>query len=157
MAKSTDLKSVLGQLEDTLDLYLVKKAPFTLPDNVKEIIVSLAPWVTLILMIVAVPSVLLVLGLGAVVAPFTAFLGPGPALSYGINYTIAMLVTAVSIVLELLAIPGLFKRSRKAWNLVFYASLISTVSGILSGGLIGALIGAVIGLYFLFQVRAYYK
>lgn len=157
MAKNTDIKSVLGQLEDTLDLYLVKKAPFSLPDNVKEIIVSLAPWVAIIVMIVAIPGVLFVLGLGAIVAPFTAFLGPGYAITYGLNYTIAMLVTAVSIVLELLAIPGLFKRSRKAWNLIFYATLISAISGIISGGLIGTLIGALIGLYFLFQIREYYK
>ena len=157
MAKNTDAKSVLGQLTDTLDLYLVKKAPFSLPDNVKEIIVNLAPWATIILMLIAIPGVLFVLGLGAVVAPFTAMMGPGYALSYGLNYTVAMIITAVAIVLELVAIPGLFKRSRKAWNLLFYASLVSLVSGILSGGLIGTIIGAVIGWYFLFQVRELYK
>ncbi len=157
MAKSTDFKSALGQLEDTLDLYLVKKAPVALPDNIKEIIVTLAPWIAIIMMVVAIPGVLFVLGLGAVIAPFTAFLGPGYAMTYGVNYTIAMLVTAVAIVLELLAIPGLFKRSRKAWNLVFYATLVSTVSGIISGGLIGTLVGTIIGLYFLFQVKEYYK
>ena len=41
--KNTDLKGALGQLEKFLEEYLVKKAPFTLPTNIKEIIVNFAP------------------------------------------------------------------------------------------------------------------
>ncbi|MDO8609713.1 MAG: hypothetical protein Q7R95_04140, partial [bacterium] len=155
--KATDLKSALVQLEDTLELYLVKKAPFTLPDNVKEIIVKFAPYLSILMLVVAIPGILLALGLGSVVAPFTAMMGPQYAVSYGMGYVVSMAVLAVSVVLEAMAVPGLFSRSLKAWHLLFYASLISAVSSLLSGQIVSAIIGAVIGLYFLFQVKSYYK
>ena len=53
MVKNTDLKSVFGQLEGTLETYLVDKAPYTLPDNVKEITVSFAPWISIIVLLLA--------------------------------------------------------------------------------------------------------
>lgn len=157
MAKNTDLKSALGQLEETLELYLVKKAPFTLPENIKELIVNLAPWLVIVGLILTIPGILMVFGLGALVAPFTPFFGPGYAVSYGINYLLSMATLAVVVVLEALAVPGLFKRSKKAWTLIFYSSLVAVVSGILGGNLIGAVVGGVISLYFVFQVRQYYK
>lgn len=49
-----DFKSYMNQLEDLLTEYLVKKAP-ALPANVKEVIVNFAPWITLILVILALP------------------------------------------------------------------------------------------------------
>lgn len=157
VTKNTDLKSALGQLEETLALYFIKKAPFSLPGNIKELIVSFGPYFVILGIILGVPAVLAVLGLGALVSPFTAFLGPSYMVSYGINYVISMVVFGVVLVLEALAIPGLFKRQRKGWLYLFYASLISLVSGVLSGGIVGTLVGTVIGWYILFQVREYYK
>lgn len=157
MGKSTDFKSALGQLEDALELYLVEKAPFSLPGNTKELIVKLAPWLVLIFLILSVPAILLAFGLGALVAPFTVFLGPGYAVSYGVNYMISMVALAVAVVLEALAVPGLFKRAKKAWTLLFYASLVYLASSVIGGNLIGGIVGGVIGLYFLFQVKEYYK
>jgi hypothetical protein len=43
------------------------------------------------------------------------------------------------IVLEAMAVPGLFKRQEKAWRLLFYSSLISVLSGILGRDLIGTI------------------
>lgn len=157
MAKNTDVKAGLGQLEDTLETYLVDKAPFTLPDNVKEIVVSFAPWISIIVLLLAIPGILLVLGAGAIVAPFTVFLGPRYAMNYGMTYIVSMVVLAVSVVLEALAVPGLFKRSLGAWRLLYYASLVNLVSGILGGNFLSAIVGSLIGLYFLFQVKSYYK
>lgn len=152
-----DALSALSQLETTLNEYLVVKAPFTLPGNIKEIIAKLAPWFTLIGVVIAIPAILLVLGLGALVAPFAMMGGPAYAANYGTMYVVSMLVSVVALVLQAIAIPGLFKRSKGAWNLLYYASLITLVSGIVGGNVIGALISAVIGLYFLFQVRELYK
>ena len=69
-AKSKDFKSYLKQLEDLLSEYLVKKAP-ALPANIKEAIVNFAPWVTLVVLILTLPVVLAVFGLGAFFAPFS--------------------------------------------------------------------------------------
>jgi hypothetical protein len=56
-----------------------------------------------------------------------------------------------------MAIPGLFKRTKSAWNLMFYASLVNILSNLFDGSLISAAIGAVISWYFLFQIRRFYK
>jgi hypothetical protein len=155
--KNTDFKAAVGQLEDTLELYLVKKAPFSLPGNIKELIVNVAPWLTLVFLILSVPAILLAFGLGALVAPFTVFLGPGYAVSYGVSYLISMAALAVAVVLQALAVPGLFRRERKAWTFLFYASLVGVFSSVVGGNVIGGLVGGLIGLYFLFQIREYYK
>lgn len=155
--KNSDLKKNLEKLEETLAVYFIDKAPFSIPKNIKELIVTFAPYLTILGVIIYVPSVLAVLGLGALVSPFTVFMGPSYAVHYGFNYILSMIVLAAVVVLEILAIPGLFKKQRKAWLYLFYASLVSLVSGLISGGLIGALIGTIIGWYVLFQVREYYK
>ncbi len=155
--KNPDPKQALGQLEETLEVYLVKKAPFSIPENWKELIVQFAPYFTILGIIVSVPAVLAVLGLGALVSPFTAFLGPRYALSYGFNYVLSMIALAVVIVFEALAVPGLFKREEKAWRFLFYASLVGVVSGFFSGDWVGMIVGALISWYVLFQVKEYYK
>jgi hypothetical protein len=149
---TSDVKSGLRQLEDLLAEYLVKKAP-ALPNNVKEIIVKFAPWVTLIVMLMTLPLVLAVFGLGAIFAPFS-FLG---GLHTGVSYMISIALSAVALVLEALAIPGLFKRSRGGWNLVFYSALVQAVESAVTFNLGGLVIGSLVSLYFLFQIREYYK
>lgn len=142
----------LQQLETTLEEYLVKKAP-ALPDNIKEIIVKFAPWITLILLIMALPAVLILFGIGSFMMP-VSYMG---GFRTGNTYTLSMIVLAISLVLEALAIPGLMKRTRQGWNLVFYSTLVSTVSNIISFNIGSLIIGTLISLYILFQVKSYYK
>jgi hypothetical protein len=155
--KNLGLKQGLSQLEDTLEVYLVKKAPFSIPENWKELIVQFAPYLTILGIVVSVPAVFAVLGLGALVSPFTAFLGPRYALSYSFNYILSMVALVVVIVLAAMAVPGLFKRQEKAWRFLFYASLVNVVSGFFGGDWVGMIIGTLISWYVLFQVREYYK
>jgi lysylphosphatidylglycerol synthetase-like protein (DUF2156 family) len=150
--QNKDLKSSLNQLEVTLEEYFVKKAP-TIPENIKEIIVNFAPWITLVILIITLPAVLFVFGLGTLLAPFS-FLG---GIQAGFSYTLSMIVLAVSLVLEALAIPGLFKRSKGGWNLVFYASIINAVSNLISFNIVSLIVGTLISWYILFQVKSYYK
>jgi len=152
-SKPNDVGSALGQLENTLEMYLVKKAPFNLPDNIKEIIVKFAPWITLILLVLALPGILLILGLGTVLMP-VSYLGGVRA---GAGFSIAMIFTVITLVLEVVALPGLFKRSIKAWRLVYYASLVSALENLISFNLGGLIIGTLISLYILFQVKEKYN
>ncbi|OGK23902.1 hypothetical protein A3A46_01045 [Candidatus Roizmanbacteria bacterium RIFCSPLOWO2_01_FULL_37_13] len=145
-------KSYLKQLEDLLSEYLVKKAP-ALPVNVKEAIVKFAPWVTLVVFIITLPVVFAVFGLGAILAPLS-FLG---GVNAGTNYILSLVFSAIQLVLEAMAIPGLFKRSKSAWTLVFYASLVGGVQSIVTFNLGGLIIGTLLSLYILFQVKEYYK
>ena len=155
--KNTDPKQALGQLEEILEVYLVKKAPLAIPEKWKELIVKFAPYLTILSIIVGVPAILAVLGIGALVSPFTAFLGPRYALSYGFNYVLSIIIFGVVIVFEALAVPGLFKREVKAWRFLFYASLVNILSGFFGGDWMGMMVGTVFFWYVLFQVKSYYK
>lgn len=146
-----DYKSYLGDLEKLGDEYLVKKAP-ALPDGVKEAIVKFGPWISLILMIISAPLILGFLGFGTLMMPF-GYLG----LQTGMGYTVSMVFTAVIIVMELIALPGLFKRAKSGWNMMYYASLVAAVQSLVAFNWAGLVIGTLLGLYVLFQVKSYYK
>tara|TARA_Y100000310_G_C20394111_1_gene674228 strand:+ start:312 stop:746 length:435 start_codon:yes stop_codon:yes gene_type:complete len=102
----TQSENPLKQLEKVLDLYLGQKAP-ALPENIKEMIVSIAPWLILITVVFASPLILGALGLGAILAPLS-FLG---GVRQGVSFNIFLLLIAAGLVLEVMAIPGLFKKN----------------------------------------------
>ena len=151
-AKNADWQMSLKNLEDWFELYLVKKAP-GIPYKFKEIIVKLAPWLTLIFFVLSLPVILFTLGLGTILAPFTFLAGVKAGMSFGLG----LVFTAACLVLEAIAIPGLFKRTIQAWRLVYYAALLGGVQSLFSFNLGGLIIGTGISLYLLFQVKSYYK
>jgi hypothetical protein len=151
----TDNASALGGLEATLNVYFGQKAP-AMPPNVKELLVKAAPWITLFILVITLPAVLIALGLGALAAPLAFLIGPGYGISNGVTYTIAMLILGVSVLLEALSLPGLFKRTRQGWRYAFYATLVSVVGSLIGLDFIGAIVSAVVGFYILFQIRSYY-
>lgn len=153
MDKKNDLKNALVKLEETLELYLLKKAPFSIPDNIKDLIVQFAPYLTILGVILGIPSVLTLFGLGGLFYSFPGFWAP----RFSFFYQLSTVVLAVTLVLEAMAIPGLFKREKKAWKLLYYAALVWVVHSLVRFDLIGALISGLISFYVLFQVKEYYK
>ena len=151
-SKSMDFKEYLSKLESTLDQYLVKKAP-ALPDSWKEIIVKVAPWLIAIGLVFGVLGVLALFGLGSVLMPLS-LVGGG---SMSVMLLVSSLFLLASLVLELLALPGLFKRQMKSWRLLYYSMLVSAVHNVLTFNLGGLIIGTLLGLYVLFQIKSYYK
>jgi hypothetical protein len=141
----------MNNLITTLDTYFGKKAP-ALPLNVKEIIVKIAPWITLIGVIFTIPAILAFLGLGALVTTV-----PYGLAHAGFTYTIAIVFLIVTAVLRGLAIPGLLSKSKKGWMMLLYSTAVSLVYSILTVDIIGGLFGVLISLYLLFQVREFYK
>jgi hypothetical protein len=133
-----------------LDFYLVQKAPFQIPENGKEWIVKYGPWITVVLLILSLPPLLLVLGLGAALVPFGG-------VGYAAGFTYLTIVLLAELGLMVAALPGLFARKMSGWRLLFYAQIASFVFSLLSGAILGAILGAVIAMYILFQVRALYK
>ena len=154
--KAPDYKAGLNQLETMLDEYLGKKAP-AMPENIKETLVSFAPYLAIIGIVLAVPGILAILGISAMLGPLTTFMGASYMMSYGPAYYIGVVGLIISAVLNGLAIQGLFKRSLGAWRLMYYSSLVSFVASVLQGSFGGALIGVLIGMYILFQVKNKYK
>jgi hypothetical protein len=132
-----------------LDFYLVKKAPFQLPDAAKEFIVKFGPWITLVLLILTLPILLFALGIGAVFVPFAGA-------AYAGGFGVLTLFVLVEIGLMVAALPGLFNRKMAGWRLLFYSQLISIVYNLLAGNIIGGLVIGLVTLYVLFQVRPLY-
>ena len=133
-----------------LDFYLVQKAPFQLPDNAKEWIVQWGPWITVVLLILSLPPLLFVLGLGTLLIPLGGMV-------YAAGFTYATVVLFVEVGLMAAALPGLFARKMSGWTLLFWSRIISFVFSILRGTIVGAILGALISLYILFQVRTLYR
>jgi hypothetical protein len=142
-------------IETFLNEYLGKKAP-ALPPNVKELIVKFAPWLTVIGVVISIPALLTLLGLGGLVA-ITAPLGGVSGVQSGFGYLVSMVFLVATIVLEGLAIPGLFAKTRQGWLMVFYSILVNALGSLLQFQIVGAVLGLIIGGYFIFQVREYYK
>ena len=145
-------KASLSNLEDTLNEYFVKKAPFQLPIGVKEFIVTFGPWFTLVMLVLALPVILAAIGLGAFLAPFAVLGGANAA-----AFTVGTVFSLVALVLQAMALPGLFKRKKSGWTLLFYSSLVSVAGALVALNLVGAVLNALIGWYFIFQVRSLYK
>jgi len=132
---------------ETLQYYLVTKAPFQIPANIREIIVKFGPWLNLLFVLSFIPVVLSLLGLNHM-------------FSYGYmmtGWSLYSIFSLASFVLCALALPGLFKRSISGWNMVFYSSIVSFAGNVIYGDILGGLVGLIIGLYILFQIRSYYR
>jgi hypothetical protein len=133
-----------------LDFYLVKKAPFQIPDGGREWIVKFGPWITVVLLILTLPILLVALGIGTILIPFG---GVGYATGFGV----LTLVVALEVGLMIAALPGLFARKMSGWMLLFYSQLVSIAYSILMGAIVSGLLFGLISLYILFQVRALYR
>ena len=144
----------MKQLEKTLELYLVKKAP-ALPKNIKEILVKIAPWLAIVGVVIGLPALLAVFG-------FSAALSTMPYGGYGMyrvggGLSLAIIFMIATITLEALAIPGLMKRKMAGWNFLYYAVWVNAVYSLLNYEIVGLVIGTLISLYLLFQVKSLYK
>lgn len=161
----------LAQFEAWLYNVLVVHAPFQLPSTAKDWIVRYGPWITLavgiLLALMIFPGLMAALAISGTASLYgglagVAFVGA----IVGPMFYVALLVLAVQLVIMFVSIPMLLKRQRRGWLLVFYSGILSAVYTLFNsfsygffdfGGLLFGLIGAVIGMYFLFQIRGYYK
>jgi len=152
MTNQKDFKSYLSTFEDTLNLYLVKKAP-SIPTNIKDLIVKFGPYLVGLSLLSFLPSVLALFGLGSL------YRGLGIFRTYHLStgYQLSLLIMTVSFVLVAIALPGLFKRKLSSWRLLFYSGLISFVHSLIYGNIISALLSTLLSFYLLFQIKSYYK
>jgi MFS family permease len=153
-----EVKGLVNQLESLLDEYMVKKAPFALPIGLKEFIVKVSPYLVIIFAILTLPIIFAAIGLSAFLAPF-AMMGAawgGYGWGFGLGAIISLVAAVITLIVEAMAVPGLFKRTRGGWRLVFYATIISLIGSILSFNIVGGIIGAIISWYILFQVKDMY-
>jgi len=148
-------KNPLAQLEETLDEYFGKKAP-ALPQGIKEIIVKIAPYLNIIALIFTIPAILVLLGLGSI-ATVLAPVGGAQSVASVPTMWVGIILLVPVVVLEAMAVPGLFSRKAVAWRYVFWAQVITIVSNLVQFNIVGGIIGAIISFYILFQVKSLYK
>lgn len=125
-----------------------------LPQNVRTVIVKIAPYLAIIGIVVSIPAILILLGLGTIASPFLAVGGAWSAIG---GSMLASIYAVASIVLLALALPGLRAKTVSGWNYMYYNALIGAVYAILRFDIVGLVIGSGISLYILFQVRASYR
>lgn len=154
--ETDNFRTMFKKLETILEEYLVKKAP-QLPESWKEVVVKLAPYLTIVGIVFGIPAFLALLGLGTFMAPIGLAGGMMTGKLFLGNYFTNVLFLGVMILLESLAIPGLFSRSKKAWNFIYWAALVGVVQNVVSFNVGGLIIGSLLSLYFLFQVKEHYK
>lgn len=140
----------LTQIEEKLDLYFGKKAP-AMPENIKELIVKYSPYITIIVLALMIPTLLLVFGIGSTFMPLAYAGGYRPFLSISTIFSLA------AMLLEIIAIPGLFKRTKNSWQLMFLASLVMLVSYLFDLNIGSLIISSAISFYILFQIKSSYK
>lgn len=136
-------------LEAELAPYFTTKAPFQFPPEFREGFVKYWPIVSLVLLILALPAILGLFGLGALV-------GAAGGVNLGIIYTTGVIFSLLTVILRGLALPGLFNRKRQGWVLSYYAQLLTILGSLVSFNIGGILLGLIF-LLLLFQVRNYYN
>ncbi|TAF31747.1 MAG: hypothetical protein EAZ32_14750 [Cytophagia bacterium] len=122
------------------------------PDNVKEILVKIAPFLAMVGVLFGGLALLAVAGIGAGLSNIGA-------LAYGstAQYYISMAILAVMVALEAMAISPLLKRQKKGWDLMYYTQLLGLVSNLITLSIVGFILSFVIGFWILFQVRPKYN
>jgi hypothetical protein len=154
MAKAKSAGSLsLTSLTDFMDQTMGSKSSLQLPAQVKEFIVTYGPWADIVLLVLLAPGILLALGLGTAVLPFSGLNGVDAAA----GLTIALVALVVQVVLMIAALPGLFARRVNGWNLSLLSVLMSFVYSLLTFQLVSGLIGVAISLFVLAQIRSYYR
>lgn len=146
-----EVKNWLDELEVKLEEIFTKKV-WQLPTKVKDIIVKILPYLSVLALVVIIPLVLSLIGL-TMFSPF-AYMGGFRA---GIGYSVSIIFALVTGVLAIIIVPGLFKKEKKAWKVMYWISLINAVSNLLKMDLGGLIIGTGLSWYVLFQIKEYYK
>lgn len=143
------LFSVLRDIEAVGDEYLWSKFPLQIPENVKQFLVKILPYIVIVWLLAMLPAILALLGIGALMGSVAWFLA--------IFVLLASIMMVWVFVLLAMSIKPLFAHAKKGWDYLFWAQLLHFVSAMIGGAVMSAVIAGFIWFYLLFQVKKYYK
>ena len=126
----------------------------SLPKGGRDVLVKIAPWVSLVFGVLGVLVGLGGLGILSVLSPLM-LLGSGMGATGGSLLSVA--IALVSSLLMLVAFPGLKARKMQGWTMLWWSEAAALLSSLVALSLVGGLVGAVIGFYLLYQIKSYYK
>ncbi|OGH17175.1 MAG: hypothetical protein A3C30_03220 [Candidatus Levybacteria bacterium RIFCSPHIGHO2_02_FULL_40_18] len=147
MAQNNSVDQLIKQMEDWFS-----KLP-ALPNNWRDVIVTITPWLALIFGIIGVLGSLAAVGILTFLAPFMILGGGVGVASGGI---IGALLALVASVLLVMAFPGTRDRKMSGWRLLFFSEVVSIISSVVAFSA-GGVVGALVGFYILFQIKSHYK
>lgn len=133
--------------EQELAPVFTEKAPFQIPDDIREMLVKILPYLIILQIVFFVLSMLA--GGLVILAAFSA----------NILYSLSAIISLAGAVVGMLALPGSFKRTRESWVKMYQAQLLFVLASLVTltiSGFISGLISLVIGLFLLFQIRSKY-
>lgn len=142
----------MGQLDKVLEEYLVTKAP-ALPDNIKDLIVKVAPYLTILGAIMTLQALMATWKIYTAAASFPWMAAQVTSTSFYLSVGYSILTA----VLQGLAVPGLLARRKQGWTWLYYVVLVNAVYLLLSMNLVGMVVSTLIGFYLLFQIRPRYR
>lgn len=166
--------AALDSLEKQLNEIFGKQLP-ALPAGGKKFLVSYLPYISLILGVLVLLSVLSLWRWATAANDLVNNLNSLSEAYGGTSITatdrlgpvvwLAIIALAIQGALYVASYPGLKARKKSGWNLMFYALIVNVVYGVVMvfsaygglGSLVASLIGTSIGLYLLFQIRASYS
>ena len=114
------------------DLFPLLCCSSQLTYGVRTVLAAIVPWLVLLGTVLAVPGILIMLGIGTFAVPFGVAYVPGLG--------IATIAAIAGFVLNALALPGLFGRGMAGWTWIFYGELVSIASSLLRGAVVSAVV-----------------
>lgn len=153
--KKVSIYSYLSQLEKIFELYLVKKVP-AISNTYKDLLVVFVPWLTIFTIIKDISILFSAFG-GSLKMRFAFLIDPFSPLNFGIGYSFLLILLTIAIVFYSISLVGLYQRSTKGWKFLYWATLISFISNLFGFNPVGNVLWSLIVLYFLFQIKKYYK
>lgn len=164
------------QVESWMDEYLVKKAPFQIPNNGRKTIAEWMPWISLVVGILSLLAAWSLWQSGHRVNELVSYTndfirayggeGATTVQELGVLFYVALAALVAQGALMLYAYPGLkAKKLSTGWSVLLLSSLINLVYGVFVAftnygsfsNLFFSAIGTLIGLYILAQIRSQYS
>lgn len=125
------LVALLVRIEKRWTMFLVEKAPLSLPEEAIDFLVSAGKYIAFL------AAVLLFIGI--------------------FQFDIAALFYLAAFFVVRKAIKPLENQEILGWRMVFYAILLICIAGFVGGDIVKTLVLWFIGLYMLFQIKKEYK
>ena len=130
--------------EQFLEQHLGESAQFKLPANYQEGFVKFLPWFVLIFLPFHIAGVLLLFGVTALAMLFGSFGWLGAIFS------------ALILACDIIALPGLFQRTRTGWTFFVYAQALGALSNLINFSIFGLLVSVAM-FWVAFQVKYKYR
>jgi hypothetical protein len=140
-------------LEKELEPIFKKSLP-SFPENIKDVIVQLAPWLSLLGAIIGVLTTITFLGASFFNSVFR--LSSATFRDFGWSMWLGLFSLLAIIFLCATSYKPLQNGERKGWNNMYWLSLIMFCLNILGGHYLNGIISAFLGFWVLFQVRERY-